>query len=103
MFLRDLTACFYNVKQAILREVGRLSFPEMQILLQIIGHFPPRQLQVRPIAKDPAYEELVSPERLREFAVKLSGISGWLKPEVVSFFSFYFQWGETSILYAGDG
>ena len=49
-------------------------------ILQIIGHFPPRLLQVRPSAKDPDYEELVIPERLREFSVSLIGISGILKP-----------------------
>ena len=57
-------------------EAERPSFHETQLLIQIIGHFPPRILQVRSSAKDPAYEELVIPERLREFKVNLSGIPG---------------------------
>ena len=64
-----------------LREVERRHFPEKQLILQILGHFSPRQLQARPSAKDPAYEELVIPERLREFTVSLGGISGILQPE----------------------
>ena len=90
MFLRDL------------REAGRLPFPEMKLLLQIIGHFPPRQLQVRPSAKDPAYEELVIPERLREFAVSHSGISGIRKPDVLSFYlpNFCHRWKLLSITQA---
>ena len=68
MFARDL------------REVERRPFPEMQLLFQILGRFPPRQLHARPNAKDPAYEELVIPERLREFTVSLGGIIGLLKP-----------------------
>ena len=52
----------------------------MQLLLQILGHFPPRLLQARPNAKDPAYEELVIPERLKDFKVDLSAVSGLLKP-----------------------
>ena len=63
-----------------MREVERLKFPDMQLLLQIIGHFPPRILQARPNAKDPAYEELVIPERLRDFKVDFSSITGLLKP-----------------------
>ena len=68
MFLRDL------------REIERLSFPEMQLLLQILGHFPARLLLVRPNAKGPAFEEIAIPERLEEFKADLSSIGGFLKP-----------------------
>ena len=63
-----------------MREVERLKFPDMQLLLQIIGRFPPRILQARPGAKGPAYEELAIPERLRGCKVDLSSITGLLKP-----------------------
>ena len=52
----------------------------MQLLLQILGHFPPRIPLARPNAKDPAYEELVIPERLKDFKVDLGAVSGLLKP-----------------------
>ena len=68
MFLRDLG------------EVERRPFPEMQLLLQILAHFPPRQLRARPNAKDPPYEELVIPDRLRVFEASLSGIGSLPKP-----------------------
>lgn len=68
MFARDL------------REIARLSRPAVQFWLQILGHFPPRQLRIRPNAKDPDYEEIVIPERLREFNVDLAGISAFAKP-----------------------
>lgn len=54
------------------REIARRSFPDMQSMLRILGHFPPRQLCARPNAKGPDYEELVIPERLRSFNVSLS-------------------------------
>ena len=44
-----------------------------------MGHFPPRQLQIRANANGPAYEEIVIPERLREFAVSLRGTGILLK------------------------
>ena len=65
MFARDL------------REVGKRSFPGPRILLQILGHFPPRRLMARPNTNDPAYEEFVIPERMREFPVSLSGIGSF--------------------------
>ena len=44
-----------------LREIERLSFPEMQLMRQILGHFPARLLLARPNAKDPAFEEIAIP------------------------------------------
>ena len=63
-----------------LREFGRRSFPETQLLLQILGHFPPRRPHVRLKAKGPAYEEIAIAERLSEFAASLSGIGSPPKP-----------------------
>ena len=68
MFMRDL------------RDVEKRSLRELQMMRQILGDFLPRQLQIRPNAKAPAYEELVIPERLREFAADLSGVGALLKP-----------------------
>ena len=85
-----------------MREVERLKFPDMQLLLQILGHFPPRILQARPNAKDPAYEELVIPERLRDFRVDLSSIAGLLKP-VSNFPLLSIERKGKSPLYTGDG
>lgn len=87
MFLRDL------------REIERLSFPEMQLLLQILGHFPARQLLIRPNAKDPAFEELVIPERLREFKVDLSSIGAFLKPtqEMANYISLELARGRSKV------
>ena len=76
LFLRDL------------REVDRLKFPGMQLLLHVLGHFPPRMPQARPIDKDPAYEELVITERLKVFEVGLSATAGLLKPVLNSPFPF---------------
>ena len=85
-----------------MREVERLKFPDMQLLLQILGHFPPRMLQARPSAKDPAYEELVIPERLKDFKVDLSTIAGLLKPVSDSPFPLT-EGKEKYLLYTGDG
>ena len=63
-----------------MREIERRSFPEMQMLLQISAHFPPRQLRSRPNAKGPDYEELAIPECLRTFTAYLIGIGGSPKP-----------------------
>lgn len=63
MFMRDI------------REIERMSFPWVHLLLRILGNFSPRQLRIRPNAKDPDYEELVIPERMREFNADISGLA----------------------------
>ena len=81
-----------------------MSFPEMQLLLQILGHFPPRILQVRPSAKEPAYGELVIPERQRGRKADLIAIPGLFRPEVCYFPPAQFlSWVGTFLQYAGDG
>ena len=62
------------------REVDRLKFPAMQLLLRVLGHFPPRMPQARPSDKDPAYEKLVITERPKGFKVDLSATAGLLRP-----------------------
>ena len=68
MFVRDL------------REGERRTFPQMQLLLQLLGHFHPQQQRNRPNAKDPSYEEVVIPTRLANFSVDFRGLTGLLKP-----------------------
>ena len=51
-----------------------MSFPATQLLLQILGRLPGRQLLIWPNAKDPFCEELATPELMREFNVDLSSI-----------------------------
>ena len=62
MFMRDL------------RAVAKSSLPELQLVSQFLGDFPRESFKIRPNAKDPAYEEIVIPERMREFTARLSGI-----------------------------
>ena len=82
-----------------LREVGKRSFPELQLMLQILGHFPQRQPQIRPNANDPAYDELVIPERLREFTASLGGIGSLLKPthEMANYISIELALGQAKV------
>ena len=68
MFVRDL------------REGDRRAFPQMQLLLQIVGHFSPHQLRNRPNAKNPSYEEVVSLARMATFDVDFSRLPGLLEP-----------------------
>ena len=46
MFMRDL------------REGGRMSFPQMQLTMRILGHFSPQQLRNRPNARAPCMRRL---------------------------------------------
>ena len=65
-----------------LRDVKKRPFPDLLTMLRISGHPPPAgQLQNRPNAMGPAYDELVIPERLRNFAVSLGGVGTPLKPK----------------------
>ena len=69
MFVRDI------------RDGERGNSPKMQPHLQIIGHFSPRQLHIRPIAMDPHFEEVAIPDRMSTFSVDPSGWSALLKPD----------------------
>ena len=68
MFARDL------------RDGEHRAFPQMQLMLQILGHFSPQRLRSRPNTRDPQFEEVVIPAMLAAFNVDLSGLSGLLKP-----------------------
>ena len=50
-----------------IRETERRSFLQMRLMLQISGHFTPRQLRNRPNVRDPHYEEDAIPARLQNF------------------------------------
>ena len=63
-----------------LRELGRRSFPEMQLIMQLLEHFKPQFLKSKDNAKDPLFEELVIPERLRNFRDDLSPMGAFLNP-----------------------
>ena len=63
-----------------LREAERRSFPHTQLMLQISGHFPPRQMRNRPNVRDPHYEEALMPARLGDFSAQLGTLSAFLKP-----------------------
>ena len=64
---------------ADLRDLGRKAFPEMQLLMQLFSHFSP-VLKQRTILKDPHFEEVVLPVRLKEYMVDLISLGGYLKP-----------------------
>ena len=51
-------------------EAGRLAFPEMHRILQLLARFSPRQLRGRLNAKDPQYEEAVSPLKLQSISME---------------------------------
>ena len=50
-----------------LRQLDRRSFPDMQLIMQLLEHFKPLSLKSRANAKDPLFEEVVIPTRLRNF------------------------------------
>ena len=80
MFIKDL------------REVEKRTFPEMQLILQLLNHFAPQQVKQRPNEKNPAYEEIVLAAKLGpngNFMVDFRGLSAFLKPsqEMANFIS----------------
>ena len=64
---------------ADLRELERQAFPEMQLLMQLLAHFAPVQKQ-RVNPKDPTFEEVVLPVKLRDYKADFSCLGGFLKP-----------------------
>ena len=71
MFIKDL------------REIERRSFPELQLILLLLGHFVPQQVKTRPNEKNPAFEEIVLATKLGpqgDFMVDLRHLSAFLKP-----------------------
>ena len=63
-----------------LREIERLAFPDLQLILQLLNHFSPQLLKPRANAKDPPFEEAVLPEKLKAYRADLSQLGAFLKP-----------------------
>ena len=55
-----------------LRDIGRRSFAQMQLAMQLMSHFAPQIMKSRANANDPLFAELVIPGRLRNFPADLS-------------------------------
>ena len=55
-----------------LRQLDRRSFPDTHLITQLLEHFKPLSLKSRANAKDPLFEEVVIPARLRNFRDDLS-------------------------------
>ena len=66
-----------------LRELGRRSFPQMQLIMQLLAHFTPQITKPRSNAKDPLFGELAIPERPRNFTADLSPMRAFLKPNLM--------------------
>ena len=64
---------------ADLRDLERKAFPEMQLLTQLLPHFAPVQKQ-RVGPKDPTFEEVALPVKLKEYEADFSPLGGFLKP-----------------------
>ena len=60
-----------------LRQLDRRSFPEMQLIMQLLEHFRPQLLKSKANAKDPLFEEVVIPARLRNFRADFSPAGGF--------------------------
>ena len=63
-----------------LRDGEARTSPQMQLLLQVLGHFSPQRMLNRQNANDPNFEEVVIPARMATFSVDLSGLAALLKP-----------------------
>ena len=64
---------------ADLRDLERKAFPEMQLLMQLFSHFAP-VAKPRTNLKDPPFEEVVLPVKLKDYTADLSSLGGYLKP-----------------------
>ena len=62
-----------------LRELDRMAFPEMQLLTQLLSHFAPVQRQ-RANPKDPTFEEVVLPAKLKGYKADFSCLGGFRRP-----------------------
>ena len=63
-----------------LRHLDRRSFPDMQLIMQLLEHFKPQLLKSKANAKDPLFEEVVIPDRLKNFRADFSLLGAFLKP-----------------------
>ena len=67
MFLRDL------------RELDRMSFPEMQLVMQLLSYFPPGRPQSRQ-REWPSLRRNCPPRKLRRYSSYLSALGSFFKP-----------------------
>lgn len=63
-----------------LRDAVRRTFPEFQLVLQLIGHLSSHQMRSRMHTRDPRYEEAVISSRLQAFLVEPIGLSSFQNP-----------------------
>ena len=63
-----------------LRELDRRSFPEMQLLMQLLSHFWPKLIKPRNNTNGPIYEEDVLHERLKAYTSDLSSLGAFFRP-----------------------
>ena len=78
--IRQTDAAARRMFLSDLRELGRRSFPEMQLAMLMLGHFTPQLAKQRTSSKDPLFEEVVLPGRLRNYTADLSSLGALLKP-----------------------
>ena len=57
-----------------LRELGRRPFPATQLIMHLVAHFAPMRTRSRANSKDPPYEEIVLPEKLRRYSPDLPAL-----------------------------
>ena len=63
-----------------LRDIDRLAFPDIQLILQLLSHFSPHLINPRANAKDPPFGESVFPEKLNAYAADPALMGAFLKP-----------------------
>ena len=78
--IRQTDAAARRMFLSDLRDIGRRSFAETQLIAQLLSHFSPQLAEQRTISKDPMFEEVVLPERLRAYTADLSSLGALLKP-----------------------
>ena len=61
-------------------ELGRRSFPEMQLIMQLLSHFSPQMVKPSNNAKGPAYEEVLLPGKLKAYTADLSDLGAFFRP-----------------------
>ena len=63
-----------------LRDLDRMSFPGLQLIMQLLSHFAPLVVRNRANANDPPHEEVAPPEKLRRYSADLCALGAFFKP-----------------------
>ena len=63
-----------------LRDIERLAFPDIRLMISLISHFTPQLLKAKANAKGPPFGEAVLPGKLRKYTADLSQLGAFLKP-----------------------